>query len=74
MRGGLSAFSPSSFSGAANAPYHQFLTNQPVSFNYSVGSPVSYQNSALANPPGIANIVNNCSDNTHGLVGKGLLN
>jgi len=74
MRGGLSALSPSSFSGAANAPYQQFLSNQPVSFNFGLGSPsLSYQDSALASPPSLMNIQNNCGSN-HGLVGKGLLN
>jgi hypothetical protein len=74
MRGGLSALSPSSFSGAANAPYQQFLSNQPVSFNFGLGSPSqSYQDSALASPPSLMNIQNNCGSN-NGLVGKGLLN
>jgi hypothetical protein len=74
MRGGLSALSPSSFSGAANAPYQQFLSNQPVSFNFGLGSPsMSYQYSALARPPSLMNIQNNCGSN-NGLVGKGLLN
>jgi hypothetical protein len=74
MRGGLSALSPSSFSGAANAPYQQFLSNQPVSFNFGLGSPsLSYQDSALASPPSLMNIQNNCGSN-NGLVGKGLLN
>jgi hypothetical protein len=74
MRGGLSALSPGAFSGAANAPYQQFLSNQPVSFNFGLGSPsMSYQDSALASPPPRMDIQNNCGSN-HGLVGKGLLN
>ncbi len=74
MRGGLSALSPGAFSGAANAPYQQFLSNQPVSFNFGLGSPsMSYQDSALANPPPRMDIQNNCGSN-QGLVGKGLLN
>lgn len=74
MRGGLSALSPGSFSGAANAPYQQFLSNQPVSFNFGLGSTaLPYQDSALASPPPRMDIQNNCGSN-HGLVGKGLLN
>lgn len=73
MRGGLSALSPGAFSGAANAPYQQFLSNQPVSFNFGLGSSMSYQDSALAIPLPRTDIQNNCGSN-HGLVGNGLLN
>jgi hypothetical protein len=72
MRGGLSALSPASFSGAANLPYNQFTGNQPLSFTYdTVGAPLSPANSGLASPHiGTAN--NACGPN-YGLVGKGLL-
>jgi hypothetical protein len=51
MRGGLSALSPASFSGAANLPYNQFTGNQPLSFTYdTVGAPLSPANSGLASP------------------------
>lgn len=74
MRGGLSALSPGAFSGAANAPYQQFLSNQPVSFNFGLGSPsMSYQDSALSIPLPRTDIQNNCGSN-HGLFGQGLLN
>ena len=73
MRGGLYALSPSSFSGAANLPYHQFTGNQPLSVIYdTVGPALSPANSGLASPHiGTAN--NACGPN-YGLVGKGLLN
>lgn len=75
MRGGLSALAPSSFSGAANLPYHQFTGNQPLSFNYGLGSsaPLPPADSGLANPPPLMNIQNNCGSD-YGLVSKGLLN
>lgn len=74
-RGGLSAMSPASFSGAANAPYHQFTGGQPLSFNYGLGvnAPIPPSDSWMANPPPMMDIRNNCGSN-HGLVGKGLLN
>ena len=51
MRGGLSALSPASFSGAANLPYNQFTGNQPLSFTYdTVGPALSPANSGLASP------------------------
>ena len=37
MRGGLSAFSPASFSGA-NPPYQHYMSNIPASNNFSAGS------------------------------------
>lgn len=54
MRGGLSALSPSSFSGAANAPYHQYAGGQCISSNYSLGAEkLPYTESALSSPPPI---------------------
>ena len=51
MRGGLSALSPTSFSGAANLPYHQFTGGAPFSFTYdTVGPALSPANSGLASP------------------------
>lgn len=63
MRGGLSALSPSSFSGAANPPYHQFTGGEPLSFTYdTVGPALSPANSGLASPHiGTAN--NACGPN-----------
>ena len=72
MRGGLSALSPSSFSGAANLPYHQFTSGEPLSFVYGLGGNLSAAESGLASPPPM-NIHSACGPN-YGLVGKGLLN
>jgi len=72
MRGGLSALSPASFSGAANLPYNQF-GNQPLSFTYGLGGNLSAANSGQANPPPMTHIQNTVGPN-YGLVGKGLLN
>ena len=72
MRGGLSALSPASFSGAANLPYNQF-GNQPLSFTYGMGGNLSAANSGQANPPPMTHIQNTVGPN-YGLVGKGLLN
>jgi len=72
MRGGLSGLSPSSFSGAANAPYHQFTSGDPLSFVYGLGGNLSAAESGLASPPPM-NIHSACGPN-YGLVGKGLLN
>lgn len=74
-RGGLSALSPTPFSGAANAPYHQFMGNQPVSYVYGLGvdAPIPPSDSWMASPPPMNNIHNSCGSN-HGLVSKGLLN
>jgi hypothetical protein len=68
-RGGLSAMSPASFSGAANAPYHQFMGSQPVSFNYGLGvnAPIPPSDSWMASPPPMNNIHNNCGPN-NGLI------
>jgi hypothetical protein len=72
MRGGLSAMSPASFSGA-NAPYQQF-GNQPLSFNYGIGSatPLPPNLIGLANN-NMMNIHNNCGPD-YGLVSPRLLN
>ena len=54
MRGGLSALSPSAFSGAANAPYHQYTGGQCISTNFSLGAEnLPYTESALSSPPPI---------------------
>lgn len=54
MRGGLSAMSPSAFSGAANAPYHQYTGGQCISTNFSLGAEnLPYTESALSSPPPI---------------------
>ena len=68
-RGGLSAMSPASFSGAANAPYHQFTGGQPLSFNYGLGvnAPIPPSDSWMASPPPMNNIHNNCGPN-NGLI------
>jgi len=76
MRGGLAAFSPASFSGASNPPYHQFMGGQPISYNFALGgskTPLPPNLIGMANPPPMTDIHNNCGSN-HGLVGKGLLN
>ena len=75
MRGGLSAFSPSSFSGASNPPYHQFTGSQPLSFNYGLGSTTALPTDliGMASPPPMTKIENNCGS-SYGLVSKGLLN
>lgn len=55
MRGGSSAAplsaSAASFTGGANAPYHQYMGGTPNSPVFSVGGSIS--NSAMANPPPI---------------------
>ena len=60
MRGGLSALSPSSFSGA-NLPYHQYGSNIPNSPVFSLGGELSPAQSGMASPPPIDNLVNRCS-------------
>ena len=74
MRGGLSAFSPSSFSGASNLPYHQFTGSQPLSFNFGLGSTTALPPNLIggASPPPMMDIHNNCGS-SYGLVSKGLL-
>lgn len=75
MRGGLAAFSPESFSGASNLPYHQFTGSQPLSFNFGLGSTTALPTNliGLASPPPMMDIHNNCGSD-YGLVSKGLLN
>lgn len=75
MRGGLAAFSPSSFSGASNPPYHQFTGSQPLSFNFGLGSTTALPPDliGMASPPPMSKIENNCGPD-YGLVSKGLLN
>jgi hypothetical protein len=75
MRGGLAAFSPASFSGASNLPYHQFTGSQPLSFNFGLGSTTALPTNliGLASPPPMMDIHNNCGPD-YGLVSKGLLN
>jgi hypothetical protein len=75
MRGGSGAMSPASFSGAANAPYHQFTGSQPLSFNFGRGSetPLPLNLIGTAQPAPMMDIRNSCGGN-YGLVGKGLLN
>jgi len=64
MRGGLNAFSPASFSGAANLPYHQYMGGVPSSNNYSVGSstPLPFKWIGTATP-GPITVVPNCAPN-----------
>ena len=75
MRGGLAAFSPASFSGASNLPYHQFTGSQPLSFNFGLGSTTALPTDliGMASPPPMLKIENNCGPD-YGLVSKGLLN
>jgi hypothetical protein len=75
MRGGLAAFSPASFSGASNLPYHQFTGDQPLSFNFGLGSTTALPPNliGMASPPPMMKIENNCGPD-YGLVSKGLLN
>ena len=75
MRGGLAAFSPASFSGASNLPYHQFTGGQPLSFNFGLGSTTALPTDliGMAMPPPMLKIENNCGPD-YGLVSKGLLN
>ena len=74
MHGGLSSFSPAPFSGGANAPYHQFMGGEPVSFNYGIGSttPLPLDLIGTATPGPMMNIHNNCGPND-GMVSKGLI-
>lgn len=75
MRGGMSSLSPSSFSGAANPPYHQFMGSaQPASFNYAVGSATPLPLNLIGTAPGLRmDIHNNCGPD-YGMVQKGLIN
>ena len=69
MRGGLSALSSTPFSGAANAPYHQVMGNQPASYVYGLGvdAPIPPSDSWMASPPPMNNIHNSCGTN-NGLI------
>jgi hypothetical protein len=65
MRGGLATFSPASFSGASNLPYHQFTGGQPLSFNFGLGSTTALPPNliGMASPPPMMDIHNNCGSN-----------
>jgi len=64
MRGGLNAFSPASFSGAANLPYHQYMGGVPSSNNFSVGSSTPLPLNLIGTAtPGPITVVPNCAPN-----------
>ena len=65
MRGGLATFSPASFSGASNLPYHQFTGGQPLSFNFGLGSTTALPPNliGMASPPPMMDIHYNCGSN-----------
>jgi hypothetical protein len=64
MRGGLNAFSPASFSGAANLPYHQYGSGVLSSNNYSVGSSTPLPLNLIGTAtPGPITVVPNCAPN-----------
>ena len=75
MRGGLSTLAPASFSGASNLQYNQFTGDQPLSFNFGLGSTTALPPNliGMASPPPMMKIENNCGPD-YGLVSKGLLN
>ena len=63
MRGGLSAFSPASFSGA-NPPYHQYMGGVPSSNNFGIGSSTPLPFNLIGTAPGHRmDIHNNCAPN-----------
>jgi hypothetical protein len=74
MRGGMASLSPASFSGGANAPYHQFMGGQAASYNFGIGSrdalPLNLVGTATPGP--MMDIHNNCGSN-YGMVNKGLI-
>ena len=74
MRGGLSSLSPAPFSGAANLPHNQFMSNQPVSYNYGIGSanPLPLNQIGTATPGPMMDIHNNCGPD-YGMVSKNLI-
>ena len=74
MRGGLSSLSPAPFSGSANLPQNQFMSNQPVSYNFGIGSPkpLPLNEIGTATPGPMMDIHNNCGPD-HGMVSKGLI-
>ena len=51
--------------------YSQYQNNMPLTPSYSVGGPLSANNSALANPPPIKPIGGNCIDNYDHYTNKG---
>jgi hypothetical protein len=74
MRGGMASLSPAPFSGGANAPHHQFMSGQPTSYNFGIGSraPIPLNLIGTATPGPMMDIHNNCGSN-HGMVSKGLM-
>ena len=65
---------PIPFSNIPYPPgYHQYQNNAPITPSYSVGGPLSSNNSALANPPPISSLANstNCTDNYNHVTGTG---
>jgi hypothetical protein len=74
MRGGMASLSPAPFSGGVNAPHHQFMSGQPTSYNFGIGSrgqlPLNLIGTATPGP--MMDIHNNCGSN-HGMVSKGLI-
>ena len=59
-RGGMAAFSPTSFSGP-NPPYHQYGSNTPNSPVFSLGRALPPTLSGMASPPPIDSVANRCS-------------
>jgi hypothetical protein len=51
--------------------YAQYQNNMPLTQNYSVGGPLSANNSSLANPPPITLNTGNCIDNYNHFTNKG---
>jgi hypothetical protein len=51
--------------------YSQYMSNVPTNASYSTGGHLSPNLSALANPPIIKTITNNCVDNYNHFTGKG---
>jgi hypothetical protein len=73
MRGGMAALSPASFSGGANAPYHQFMGGQAASYNFGIGSRAPLPLDLIGTAPNhMMDIHNNCGSN-YGMVSKGLI-
>lgn len=74
MRGGLLSLSPAPFSGSGNLPQNQFMTNQPVLYNYGIGSetPVPLDLIGTTTPGPMMDIHNNCGPD-YGMVSKGLI-
>jgi hypothetical protein len=73
MRGGMASLSPASFSGGANAPYHQFMGGQAASYNFGIGSRDPLPLNLIGTAPNhMMDIHNNCGSN-YGMVSKGLM-